>query len=196
MSIVEKFNPALTLRRDYFILINRIVSKLTKLETRKLKREMIPSWEDLQKHKEIIPEINPAAVIAMLRIKQAAEEIQQGVLDVLQSEHHLSEGKFCVLVVLHQHQTGIAPSVLAEKVGVTRATISSMLQRLERDGLVAVKADKEDARGKKVRLTKKGNIFMQEVLPPHYLRVTKLMEKLSEEEQREVTALLHKLTED
>ena len=161
-----------------------------------LKREMIPSWEDLQKHKEIIPEINPAAVIAMLRIKQAAEEIQQGVLDVLQSEHHLSEGKFCVLVVLHQHQTGIAPSVLAEKVGVTRATISSMLQRLERDGLVAVKADKEDARGKKVRLTKKGNAFMQEVLPPHYLRVTKLMEKLSEEEQREVTALLHKLTED
>ena len=151
-----------------------------------LKREMIPSWEDLQKHKEIIPEINPAAVIAMLRIKQAAEEIQQGVLDVLQSEH--------VLVVLHQHQTGIAPSVLAEKVGVTRATISSMLQRLERDGLVAVKADKEDARGKKVRLTKKGNVFMQEVLPPHYLRVTKLMEKLSEEEQREVTALLHKLT--
>ena len=85
---------------------------------------MIPSWEDLQKHKEIIPEINPAAVIAMLRIKQAAEEIQQGVLDVLQSEHHLSEGKFCVLVVLHQHQTGIAPSVLAEKVGVTRATVS------------------------------------------------------------------------
>ena len=118
-----------------------------------LKREMIPSWEDLQKHKEIIPEINPAAVIAMLRIKQAAEEIQQGVLDVLQSEHHLSEGKFCVLVVLHQHQTGIAPSVLAEKVGVTRATISSMLQRLERDGLVAVKADKEDARSKKVKLT-------------------------------------------
>ena len=35
MSIVEKFNPALTLRRDYFILINRIVSKLTKLEMRK-----------------------------------------------------------------------------------------------------------------------------------------------------------------
>jgi DNA-binding MarR family transcriptional regulator len=156
---------------------------------------MIPSWEDLQKHKEIIPEINPAAVIAMLRIKQAAEEIQQGVLDVLQSEYHLSEGKFCVLVVLHQHQTGIAPSVLAEKVGVTRATISSMLQRLERDGLVAVKADKEDARSKKVKLTRAGNDFMQEILPPHYLRVSRLMEKLSEEEQKEVIRLLHKLTD-
>jgi DNA-binding MarR family transcriptional regulator len=156
---------------------------------------MIPTWEELQKHRELVAEINPSAVIAMLRIKQAAEEIQQGILDILQSEYHLSEGKFCVLVVLHQHGEGIAPSVLAEKVGVTRATISSMLQRMERDGLVAVKADKADARSKKVKLTKKGNAFMQEVLPPHYLRVTKLMEKLSEEEQREVIALLHKLTE-
>ena len=160
-----------------------------------MKREMIPSWEDLQKHKEIIPEINPAAVIAMLRIKQAAEEIQQGILDILQSEYHLSEGKFCVLVVLHQHTEGIAPSVLAEKVGVTRATISSMLQRMERDGLVAVKADKADARSKKVKLTRAGNDFMQEILPPHYLRVSRLMEKLSEEEQKEVIRLLHKLTD-
>lgn len=162
-----------------------------------MKREMIPSWEDLQKHKEIIPEINPAAVIAMLRIKQAAEEIQQGVLDVLQREHHLSEGKFCVLVVLHQHsREGIAPSVLAEKVGVTRATISNMLQRLERDGLVEIKGSQEDGRAKNVWLTKAGNDFMGEILPPHYLRVTKLMERLSDEEQRSLIGILHKLTDN
>ena len=160
-----------------------------------MKREMIPTWEELQSHRELVAEINPSAVIAMLRIKQAAEEIQQGILDILQSEYHLSEGKFCVLVVLHQHGEGIAPSVLAEKVGVTRATISSMLQRMERDGLVAVKADKADARSKKVKLTRAGNDFMQEILPPHYLRVSKLMEKLSEEEQKEVIRLLHKLTD-
>lgn len=160
-----------------------------------MKREMIPTWEELQRHRELVAEINPSAVIAMLRIKQAAEEIQQGILDILQSEYHLSEGKFCVLVVLHQHREGIAPSVLAEKVGVTRATISSMLQRMERDGLVAVKADKADARSKKVKLTRAGNDFMQEILPPHYLRVSKLMEKLSEEEQKEVIRLLHKLTD-
>ena len=160
-----------------------------------MKREMIPTWEELQKHRELVAEINPSAVIVMLRIKQAAEEIQQEIMDVLQAEYHLSEGKFCVLVVLHQHGEGIAPSVLAEKVGVTRATISSMLQRMERDGLVAVKADKADARSKKVKLTRAGNDFMQEILPPHYLRVSKLMEKLSEEEQKEVIRLLHKLTD-
>ena len=105
-----------------------------------MKREMIPTFAELERHRELVPEINPAAVIAMLSIKDASEEIQESILDVLQREYHLSDGKFCTLVVLHQHsKEGIAPSVLAEKVGVTRATISTTLQRMERDGLVSVK---------------------------------------------------------
>jgi DNA-binding MarR family transcriptional regulator len=161
-----------------------------------MKREMIPSFAELERHKELVPEINPAAVIAMLRIKTVSEEIQDSILDVLQQTYHLSEGKFCALIVLHQRgEKGMAPSELAEKVGVTRATISNMLQRMERDGLVAVKADKADARSKKVKLTRAGNDFMQEILPPHYLRVSRLMEKLSEDEQKEVIRLLHKLTD-
>ena len=97
-----------------------------------MKREMIPSFAELERHKELVPEINPAAVIAMLRIKTVSEEIQDSILDVLQQTYHLSEGKFCALIVLHQRGgDGMAPSELAEKVGVTRATISNMLQRME-----------------------------------------------------------------
>ncbi|MBQ1868745.1 MULTISPECIES: MarR family winged helix-turn-helix transcriptional regulator [Selenomonas] len=159
-----------------------------------MKREIIPAWEELERHKRIIPEINPAAVIAMLGIKMVGEEIQQSILDVLQKEYNLSEGKFCALVVLHQHsETGIAPSDLAEKVGVTRATISNMLQRLERDGLVVIRPAADDGRGKIVFMTEEGAAFMEKILPPHYLRVTRLMEKLSEPEQKELIYLLKKL---
>ena len=159
-----------------------------------MKREIIPAWEELERHKRIIPEINPAAVIAMLGIKMVGEEIQQSILDVLQKEYNLSEGKFCALVVLHQHsETGIAPSDLAEKVGVTRATISNMLQRLERDGLVVIRPAADDGRGKIVFMTEEGAAFMEKILPPHYLRVTRLMEKLSEPEQKELIYRLKKL---
>ncbi|MCR5439359.1 DNA-binding transcriptional regulator, MarR family [Selenomonas sp. WCT3] len=159
-----------------------------------MKREIVPTWEELERHKRIIPEINPAAVIAMLGIKTVGDEIQQSILDVLQKEHNLSEGKFCALVVLHQYSdTGIAPSELAEKVGVTRATISNMLQRLERDGMVVIRPAADDGRGKLVILTEEGTAFMEKILPPHYLRVTKLMEKLSESEQKELIHLLKKL---
>lgn len=159
-----------------------------------MKRELIPTWEELRHHKKIIPEINPAAVIAMLEIKAVSEEIQQSVLDVLLQEHHLSEGKFCALIVLHQHgREGVAPSFLAEKVGVTRATISTMLQRLERENMVVMRPAEQDGRGKLAVLTEKGAAFMEKILPPHYLRVTRLMEKLTEEEQKELIRLLKKM---
>jgi len=160
-----------------------------------MKREMIPSFAELERHKELVPEINPAAVIAMLSIKDASDRIQESILDVLQRDYHLSDGKFCTLVVLHQHgEAGISPSVLAEKVGVTRATISSTLQRMERDGLVSVKPAESDGRGKVVHLTGQGTEFMAEILPPHYLRVSKLMEKLTETEQKDLILLLKKLS--
>ena len=160
-----------------------------------MKREMIPSFAELERHKELVPEINPAAVIAMLRIKTVSEEIQDSILDVLQQTYHLSEGKFCALIVLHQRgEKGMAPSELAEKVGVTRATISNMLQRMERDGLVDIRPAEQDGRGKIVNLTQTGCDFMEEILPPHYLRVSKLMEKLTEDEQKKLIMLLEKLS--
>ena len=133
--------------------------------------------------------------IAMLGIKTASEDIQQSILDVLQRDYQLSEGKFCALVVLHQYgKEGIAPSLLAAKVGVTRATISNMLQRMERDGMINIRPAAQDGRAKVVSLTKKGFDFMEEILPPHYLRVSKLMEKLTEAEQKELIMLLEKLS--
>ena len=144
-----------------------------------MKREMIPTWEELERHKKLVPEINPAAVIAMLGIKQVGEDVQQEILDVLQREYHLSEGRFCALIVLHQNRV--------------RATISNMLQRLAREGMVDVVPAAGDGRGKVVCLTARGVAFMDEILPPHYLRVTRLMEKLTEAEQKELIRLLHKL---
>jgi len=158
-----------------------------------LKREMIPTWEELARHKKLVPEIEPAAVIAMLGIKQVGEDIQQSILDVLQQQYHLSEGRFCALIVLHQNREGVAPSQLAAKVGVTRSTISNMLQRLVRDGMVDVVPAAGDGRGKVARLTAQGVAFMDEILPPHYLRVTQLMARLTEAEQKELIRLLKKL---
>ncbi|MBR3456652.1 MAG: winged helix DNA-binding protein, partial [Selenomonadaceae bacterium] len=91
------------------------------------------------------------------------------------------------------HLDGIAPSMLASKVGVTRATVSVMLQRMEREELVHIRSDEQDGRGKIVILTEKGRKFMDDILPAHYLRVTELMGKLTEEEQGELGRLLKKL---
>ena len=68
----------------------------------------------------------------MLRISQAAEIIRSSINDVLAKQYHLSQGKLRVMIVLHQNPEGIAPSQLAEKTGVTRATITTMVKRMVR----------------------------------------------------------------
>ena len=157
----------------------------------------IPSKEVLEKHAQIMPEFNPSAVIAMLEVLQAADEIQHAVIDVLEKNYQLSKGKLHVMIILHQSQEeGITPSSLAEKVGVTRATISAMLRRMKRDGLTYSFSDIEDGRGKKVCLTEKGWNFMNEILPGHYLRITKLMGKLSEAERENLIELLKKIVKN
>lgn len=103
--------------------------------------EAFPTREELEKHARIIPEIEPSAVLAMLRISQAAEIIRSSINDVLAKQYHLSQGKLRVMIVLHQSPEGIAPSQLAEKTGVTRATITTMVKRMVRDGLTTVVID-------------------------------------------------------
>jgi len=154
----------------------------------------MPTREELVRHAEAVPEIRPEEVLAMLTIMQAASGIKEKILDVLQKEYQLSEGKLCVLILLHQTEEGLAPSEIARRAGVTKATVSVMLQRMEREHLVEIRADDGDGRAKRVFLTKLGRTFMDKVLPEHYVRITRLMGKLSRQEQEELIRLLKKLS--
>lgn len=159
-----------------------------------IQRDVIPSMEDLENHAKVIPEINPPAVILMLEVMQASTQIQHAIFDVLEEKYQISEGKLRVMIILHQQSEGIAPSVLAQKANVTRATISVMLKRMQRDGFVLLTTSATDARSKLVCLTKKGRELVNEILPQHYLRITKLMHNLSVEEQHQLIKLLQKIT--
>ena len=89
-----------------------------------MRRESMPTMAELEAHKKVVPEIDPAAVVAMLEIRQAGEQVAEQILDVLQRDYHLSEGKFCVLIVLHQHpakllhDTVLASGSLSLRVGI------------------------------------------------------------------------------
>ena len=158
-----------------------------------MKQSMMPSRAELQRHAQIVPEIHPNEVLAMLTILQTAGTIQSRIMDILQRNYRLSEGKLCVLIQLHQTPKGSAPSLLAERAGITRASVSVMIRNLQTEELVSLVSDDEDRRAKCVRLTKKGRTFLDKVLPEHYLRITKLMGRLTAEEQKTLTGLLEKL---
>lgn len=157
------------------------------------KRREFPSREILQEFAEQIPEMNVSSVELMLQILKAFNAMQYHIFDVLEKKYKLSEGKLLVMIILYRSDNGISPSNLAEKAGVTRATISAMLQRMNRDGLSYSYSDASDGRGKVVALTEQGRAFMDEILPDHFLRTARLMDNLSEEEQNQLVFLLGKI---
>lgn len=156
------------------------------------KREF-PTRAMLQEFAQEIPEMNVASVEIMLQILKASNEIQYHIYDILEKKYKLSEGKLMVMIIMYRSSEGISPSNLAERAGVTRATISAMLQRMIRDGLAFSYSDASDGRGKVVTLTEEGRSFMDEILPDHFLRTARLMDRFTQEEQVQLVKLLEKI---
>lgn len=154
---------------------------------------ILPTLEMLEKHAQLVPEIDPPAVLAMLRIIETYGQIRHQITDVLDREHNISEGKLIVMVSLHQEQKPLALSIIAQRVGVSKATISTMMQRMVRDGLVTIMASPEDGRSKLAVLTEAGTELMNQVLPAHYGRISKLMDRLTKDEQQQLCLLLEKI---
>ena len=158
-----------------------------------MKYDVFPIRKELEAIQHQIPEINPAAVMAMLRILQTSTAIRDQIFVKLEQKHQLSEGKLSVMMVLYEHPEGVAPSVLAENAGVSRATISVMLHRMLRDKLIRLNSDREDGRGKLVHLTPAGRKFLSGILPEHFLRISQTMGRLNQDEQEQLIVLLQKL---
>lgn len=158
-----------------------------------IKKREIPTREALYRFAEMIPEIDVSAVELLLQLLQTSFEVHRTIFDILEKQYKLSEGKLTVMIVLYQSANGIAPSKLADTAGVTRATISVMLQRLIRDKLVYSFSHETDGRAKFVALTETGRRFMDEILPEHFLRTARLMDNLTEEERDTLILLLKKI---
>jgi len=105
----------------------------------------------------------------------------------------LSEGRFVLLFLLNAAPEGLAPNVLAEKAGVTRATITGLLNGLQRDGLIERHADALDGRAMRIGLTVHGKQIIDSVFTRHSRWISGLFAGLSAEERTLLAGLLNKI---
>lgn len=159
-----------------------------------INKRIIPSRESLKEFVRKFPgEVDVSAVEVQIRLAWASDGVQQKIFQRLTEEYGLSEGRLVVMITLYQEPEGITPSQLADRSGVTRATISAMIARMTRDGLAELKREEHDGRSKKVLLTDAGRAFLEEVLPKHYRRAASLVSNLTTDEREELLRLLQKL---
>ena len=149
----------------------------------------------------ILPEIRSpgpddaaGAARTTLEVLRFAEEIRAAFELHAQGRYRLSAGRLALLQLLDR-DTGSAlrPADLAERLGVTRATVSGLLDALEADGLVARRPDPLDGRGVRVALTGTGRERVGRILPGHLERLAAVLRALTDDERSQLTALLEKV---
>lgn len=106
--------------------------------------------------------------------------------------HDLSEGKFVLLFLLHQVPEGLSPHELADRAGVTRATVTGLLDGLERDGFLARQQSKEDRRKVLVQLSSKGKDAARALFDTHTRWIASLFAGFDESDRETLSALLQR----
>ncbi|MFP2912962.1 MarR family winged helix-turn-helix transcriptional regulator [Pyxidicoccus sp. 3LFB2] len=121
-----------------------------------------------------------------------------GAYDAHLARHGLSMGRFIVLIRLFTFEEagerqGLTPAELAESSSVSRATMTGLLDPLEKDDLISRQDHPGDRRMYTVHLTPKARKLLDSMLPDHYRRIAGLMAPLSEAERITLRELLNKV---
>lgn len=157
----------------------------------------LPRYECLVEASKQFPDLQPAACEAFMHLSRAGEEITR-VMNSHFAAHNITHGRFLVMMLLMEKGGDCprpsTPAELADLASVSRATITGLLDTLERDGFILRRPDPEDRRQMSVHLTFKGQSFMHDVLPGHFRLVTQLMGNLSPNEQQTLSRLLTKVS--
>jgi DNA-binding MarR family transcriptional regulator len=106
------------------------------------------------------------------------------------AEHDLSLTQLRVLGILRDREPTMAD--LATFTGLERSTVSGLIDRAARRGLVSKTADPHDGRSVRVTLTEPARTLVPEVTAAIGDRIKPLTGKLSTAEQKRLTALLSK----
>lgn len=132
------------------------------------------------------------ALNTMIKLSRSLNSVQARLTPHLQKDHGITESQFGVLEAL-LHLGPLSQGQLCEKILRSGSNVTTVVDNLERDGLVTRVRDAGDRRVQIVDLTAKGRSLIGDAFPAHVERVTALMGALSADEQRELGRICRKL---
>ncbi len=146
-------------------------------------------FEDLARRYE---DMEPDAVRAMVRLLRVGSDLV-AAFDRMLGRYGLSQSRFLVLLVLNRNPSRpMAPSEISDRVGVTRATMTRLLDGLAREGLILRRPHGQDGRRQDLSLTSEGKALLERILPDYWRRAARLMGALTGQERVRLFELLDK----
>jgi len=158
-----------------------------------LQLQDLPDTQVLTKFADRYPDANIEHVIHFLTLLRVGSDLSD-VLDNFLAEYGLLQGRWWVLILLMREDDLMStPSLLAEKAGVSRATMSGLIDGLDKEGLISRVTNVNDRRKLHIKLTVAGQAKLDEVMPEYYRRVSDLMKVISSEQSDALISTLKKL---
>jgi len=146
--------------------------------------------EKLSENYKWIERIASRTNIELLKTKDMLEEVH----DRFFQSYDLSNTKFNVLVILYKGCTEeMYMSKIGERMLLSNANITGLIDRLEEQSLVKRVRSKEDRRKIVIKITEKGINSVEKVMEDYIKWSKKLMEVLTVEENNQLIKLLKTL---
>ncbi len=158
----------------------------------------LPRYECLLEASRELPDLDPSATVVFLNLLRTGDEAFR-VVEAHLAKYEITQGRFGVLMALWGvcqragRSTRLTPAELADHTGVTRATITGLIDTLEGAGLVTRTPHPDDRRMMTVGLTARGENLLLRILPAHFRQMAQLMDPLSEPERKTLVRLLTKI---
>lgn len=150
----------------------------------------LPDQDCLQRLKGRYPEMEVESIRAIMCLIRTANDVTEGFERFL-AKHGLSHGRFAILMYLNRNpETAVNQTHLAEAYGVSKATITGLIDGLERDAMVERLPDPADRRASLVRLAPAGLAFLADFLPNHFRGVSEMMSGLDGPDRAKLMELL------
>jgi MarR family 2-MHQ and catechol resistance regulon transcriptional repressor len=132
------------------------------------------------------------ALDAFIKLNRSVSAVQGRILPTLQREFGLTESQFAVLEALF-HLGPLQQGELCRKILRSGSNVTTVVDNLERDGLVRRERGEHDRRIQTVHITDTGRERLGRALPAHVTRIVSLMAALAPAEQTELARLCRKL---
>lgn len=132
------------------------------------------------------------ALDALIKLVRASGTVTTRLIAPLQREHGITESQLGVLEALH-HLGPLSQGQLSGKLLKSGSNLTTVVDNLERDGLVRRERDSTDRRVQIVELTREGARLIERVLPSHVDRVVQCFAALTANEQESLARLCKKL---
>ncbi|AWI06364.1 MarR family winged helix-turn-helix transcriptional regulator [Clostridium drakei] len=135
--------------------------------------------------------------LRLLEVISKTSNMVQKVLNKFYKELMLSETQFSALYLIYlAGNDGIMLSTLGEKMNVTRANITTLVDRMVARGLIERIINENDRRSIKAVVTDNGKEIFNSILPKYEEFTSVLLNFLTENEKKRFNELLLKIQEE